>query len=113
MIADGPTGKQTILDCIPSLEMPFPLVFSGASQMAQSTSISHFASQGRTVLSGSEKRPAEQAAEKRTAAHDEELPVSVIVRRKKPLSPDHSSGRARISRARFNADHGADPEAVA
>jgi kumamolisin len=81
--------------------------------MAQSTSISHFASQSRTVLSGSEKRPAEQAAEKRAAANDEELTVSVIVRRKKPLSPDHSSGRARISRARFNADHGADPEAVA
>ncbi len=80
--------------------------------MAQSTSTPHFANQSRTVLSGSEKRPAEQAAQKRAATHDEELTVSVIVRRKKPLSQEHASGRARISRARFNADHGADPAAV-
>jgi kumamolisin len=41
------------------------------------------------------------------------MTVSVIVRRKKPLSQEHASGRARISRAKFNADHGADSEAVA
>ena len=80
--------------------------------MAQSTSMPHFATQSRTVLSGSEKRPAAQPAQRRAAARDEELTVSVIVRRKKPLSQEHASGRARISRARFNADHAADPAAV-
>ncbi len=81
--------------------------------MAPSTSMPHFSTQSRTVLSGSEKRPAEQAAQPRAAARDEEVTVSVIVRRKKPLSQDHASGRARITRAKFNADHGADPQAVA
>jgi len=81
--------------------------------MAQSASMPHFATQSRTVLSGSEKSPAAQPAAKTAAPQDEEVAVSVIVRRKKPLAPEHVSGRARISRARFNADHGADPAAVA
>jgi kumamolisin len=81
--------------------------------MAQPTSHPHFATQSRTVLSGSEKGPAERVTQKSPARQDEELTVSVIVRRKKPLSQEHSSGRARISRARFNADHAADPAAVA
>jgi kumamolisin len=81
--------------------------------MAQSSSIPHFATQSRTVLSGSEKAPAAQPAAKQAAPHDEEVTVSVIVRRKKPLAAEHSSGRKRISRARFNADHGADLAAVA
>ncbi len=80
--------------------------------MAQPTLHPHFATQGRTVLSGSEKRPDARASQKKPASHDERLTVSVIVRRKKPLSQEHSSGRARISRARFNADHAADPAAV-
>jgi kumamolisin len=81
--------------------------------MAQAASIPHFATQSRTVLSGSEKQPAAQPAAKRAAPQDEEVTVSVIVRRKKPLAAEHSSGRKRIPRARFNADHGADPAAVA
>jgi kumamolisin len=81
--------------------------------MAQQTLHPHFATQSRTVLSGSEKRPVEIAAAKRPAAAGEQVTVSVIVRRKKPLSPEHASGRQRLTHARFNADHGADPEAVA
>jgi kumamolisin len=81
--------------------------------MAQQTHHPHFATQGRTVLSGSEKRPVENAAAKRPAAAGEQVTVSVIVRRKKPLSAEHASGRQRLTHARFNADHGADPEAVA
>jgi kumamolisin len=96
-----------------SLRNSCPIVFSGAINMAHPTSHPHFATQSRTVLSGSEKSPDARATQKRPASHDEELTVSVIVRRKKPLSQEHSSGRARISRARFNADHGADPAAVA
>jgi kumamolisin len=81
--------------------------------MAQQTPHPHFATQNRTILSGSEKRPIELAAAKRPAAAGELVTASVIVRRKKPLSPDHVSGRQRLTHARFNADHGADPEAVA
>ena len=81
--------------------------------MAQSTATPHFANQSRTVLSGSEKQPAAQPAARRVAPPDEEVTVSVIVRRKTPLAAEHSSGRKRISRARFNADHAADPAAVA
>src|ERR1700751_4269556 len=84
-----------------------------STPMAQAASIPHFATQSRTVLSGSEKPPAALPAAKRAAPQDEEVTVSVIVRRKKPLAAEHSSGRKRIPRARFNADHGADPAAVA
>ena len=81
--------------------------------MAQQTAHPHFATQSRTVLSGSEKRPVELAAGKRPASAAEQMTVSVIVRRKKPLSAAHVAGKQRLTHARFNADHGADPEAVA
>jgi kumamolisin len=81
--------------------------------MAQQTTHSHFATQSRTVLSGSEKRPVDLAAGKKPAASGEQVTVSVIVRRKKPLSAAHVCGKQRLTHARFNADHGADPEAVA
>src|ERR1700737_4580360 len=80
--------------------------------MSQQTPVPHFVTQSRTVLSGSEKRPVAQPGEKRPAASGEHLTVSVIVRRKKPLAPAHVSGKQRLSRARFNADHAADPAAV-
>ena len=71
---------------------------------------SHFGTQCRTVLSGSEKRP---VAHHRTSAnpHDE-LTVSVVVRRMKPFDAEHISGRKRLTRSKFEADHGADPAAV-
>jgi kumamolisin len=81
--------------------------------MSQQTPVPHFVTQSRTVLSGSEKRPVAQPGEKRTAASGEHLTVSVIVRRKKPLAPAHVSGKQRLTRAQFNADHAADPAAVA
>jgi kumamolisin len=81
--------------------------------MSQQTPVPHFVTQSRTVLSGSEKRPVALPGEKRTAASGEHLTVSVIVRRKKPLAPAHVSGKQRLSHARFNADHAADPAAVA
>jgi hypothetical protein len=64
-------------------EMSRPSVFP-EHPMAQAASTPHFATQSRTVLSGSEKRPAAQPAAKRSAPQDEEVTVSVIVRRKKP-----------------------------
>ena len=81
--------------------------------MAQQTAHPHFATQSRAVLSGSEKRPVELAAAKRPATAAEQMTVSVIVRRKKPLSAAHVAVKQRLSHARFNANHGADPEAVA
>src|SRR5262249_44630140 len=42
-----------------------------------------------------------------------QLTVSVVVRRKKPLAAANVSGNQRLRRARFNAQHAADPAAVA
>jgi kumamolisin len=81
--------------------------------MPNQTTASHFAHQSRTVLSGSEKRAVVQPGETRPAARGEHVTVSVIVRRRKPLAAAHVAGKQRITRARFNADHGADPAAVA
>jgi kumamolisin len=81
--------------------------------MAQQTSHPHFVTQSRTVLSGSEKRPVAEPAGKRPARAAEQLTVSVIVRRKNPLAAAHVSGKQRLTRARFNANHAADPAAVA
>jgi kumamolisin len=80
--------------------------------MAQQTSHPHFVTQSRTVLSGSEKRPVAEPVG-RPASAGEQLTVSVIVRRKNPLAAAHVSGKQRLTRARFNANHGADPAAVA
>jgi kumamolisin len=90
----------------------FFILFFQERQMSQQT-IPHFVTQSRTVLSGSEKRPAAQPSERRPAAPGEHLTVSVIVRRKKPLAAAHVSGKQRLTRSRFNADHAADPAAVA
>src|SRR6266702_3813652 len=81
--------------------------------MAQQTSTPHFATQSRSVLSGSEKRGAEQAVGTRPAAPGEHVTVSVIVRRKNPLAAAHVAGKQRLTRSRFNAQHAADPAAVA
>jgi kumamolisin len=81
--------------------------------MTQQTPHPHFATQSRTVLSGSEKKPVAQPVGKSTAAAGEQVTVSVIVRRKNPLAAAHVSGQQRLTRARFNADHAADPAAVA
>jgi kumamolisin len=81
--------------------------------MAQQTSTLHFATQSRSVLSGSEKRAVEQAVGKRPASPGEHVTVSVIVRRKNPLAAAHVTGKQRLTRSRFNAQHAADPAAVA
>jgi kumamolisin len=80
--------------------------------MAQQAPHPHFVTQSRTVLSGSEKRPVPQPVG-RPASASEQVTVSVIVRRKNPLSAAHVTGEQRLTRARFNANHAADPAAVA
>ena len=80
--------------------------------MAQQTPIPHFSTQSRTVLSGSQKRPAAELVEKRPAAPGQHMTVSVIVRRKTPLAAANAIGRQRLTRTKFKADHAADPAAV-
>jgi kumamolisin len=90
----------------------FSVAFS-EHHMAKQTSISHFSTQSRSVLSGSEKRPAAELLEKKPASPQEKVTVSVMVRRKNPLAAANVSGLKRVTRADFKADHGADPAAVA
>ena len=75
-------------------------------------SVPHFATQSRTILSGSEKAPLTQASGEQPAPAAARMTVSVIVRRKTPLSAAHSRGEQRLTRAEFNANHAADPAAV-
>ena len=75
-------------------------------------SVPHFATQSRTILSGSEKAPLSKASGEQPAPSDAHMTVSVIVRRKTPLSAAHSRGEKRLTRAEFNANHAADPAAI-
>jgi kumamolisin len=80
--------------------------------MATAKSMPHFATQSRSVLSGSEKAPLAEASGETTAPSGARFTVSVIVRRKAPLSAAHVRGDQRLTRAQFNANHAADPAAV-
>jgi kumamolisin len=80
--------------------------------MAPKKSIPHFATQSRTVLSGSEKKPFAGADGEKPAPVDASLTISVIVRRKTPLEAAHITGEQRLTRAQFNDNHAADPAAV-
>ena len=75
-------------------------------------SVPHFATQSRTILSGSEKAPLAQVSGEQPAPSGARMTVSVIVRRKTPLSAAHSRGERRLTRAEFNANHAADPAAI-
>jgi kumamolisin len=80
--------------------------------MASKKSVPHFATQSRTVLSGSEKAPFAETGAEKPAPMGERFTVSVIVRRKTPLKAAHVTGEQRLTRARFNNNHAADPAAV-
>jgi kumamolisin len=80
--------------------------------MAPKKSIPHFATQSRTVLSGSEKAPLADAGDEKPAPLAARITVSVIVRRKTPLKAAHITGEQRLTRALFNNSHAADPAAV-
>jgi kumamolisin len=80
--------------------------------MALKKSVPHFATQSRTVLSGSEKAPLAQAGGEKPAPLAAGITVSVIVRRKTPLKAAHITGEQRLTRAQFNDSHAADPAAV-
>ena len=80
--------------------------------MASKKSVPHFATQSRTVLSGSEKAPLADAGSEKPAPLAARITVSVIVRRKTPLKAAHITGEQRLTRAQFNNSHAADPAAV-
>jgi kumamolisin len=80
--------------------------------MAPKKSVRHFATQSRTVLSGSEKAPLAEGAGEKAAPSAARITVSVIVRRKTPLKTEHVTGEQRLTRAQFDRSHGADPAAV-
>jgi len=80
--------------------------------MAPKKSTPRFATQSRTVLSGSEKAPLAKAAGEKPAPLANKLTVSLLVCRKKPLKAAHKLGKERLTRAQYRASHAADPAAV-
>jgi kumamolisin len=80
--------------------------------MAAKKSFPHFASQSRTVLSGSEKASLGEPGGEQAFSSRARITVSVIVRRKTPLDPSAAKGEKRIPRSEFNDSHAADPAAV-
>ena len=66
----------------------------------------------RVVLPGSEKAPIAAAAAEKPAPIASRLTVSVVVKRKKPLSVSSRLGKQRLTHAQYRQSHGADPESV-
>jgi kumamolisin len=87
-------------------------LFALEDQMAPKKSVPHFATQSRTILSGSEKTPFAGGGDEKPAPLNASLTVSVIVRRKTPLEAAHITGEQRLTHAQFNHNHAADPAAV-
>ncbi|MEG9434613.1 S8/S53 family peptidase [Edaphobacter sp. HDX4] len=79
--------------------------------MAPKKTSARFSAQQRMLLPGSEKAAA-PGAPATPAPPSRRITISVIVRRKKPLGTAHITGKQRLTRAEFRANHGADPEAV-
>jgi kumamolisin len=68
--------------------------------------------QSRVVLPGSEKTALPTVAGEKPAAPGSSITVSVLVRRKTPLSAEARHGKVRLTRAQYAAEHGADPHSV-
>jgi kumamolisin len=68
--------------------------------------------QSRVVLPGSEKTALPIVAGEKPAAPGTSLTVSVLVRRKAPLSSENRHGKVRLTRAQYAADHAADPHSA-
>jgi kumamolisin len=79
--------------------------------MAPKKSATHFASQPRVVLPGSEKAPLTAATGEKAVRAGSVITVSVIVRRRNPLNLKRL-GKERLTRAQYRRQHGADPAAV-
>jgi kumamolisin len=79
--------------------------------MAPKKSAIRFASQQRVVLPGSEKTPLPSATDEKPARPASVMTVSVIVKRKSPLSLKRL-GKERLTRTQYRQNHAADPAAV-
>jgi kumamolisin len=71
-----------------------------------------FSVQQRTLLPGSERAAVAPGIAEAPAPTGNRATISVIVRRKTPLTNSHSTGKERLTRAQFRASHGPDPESV-
>jgi kumamolisin len=80
--------------------------------MAPKKSTPHFATQSRTVLPGSEKKPLARATDENPAPPANRFTVSLLIKRKKPLKAAQRIGKERLTRAQFRANHAADPAVV-
>ena len=80
--------------------------------MAPKASLPRYSMQSRVVLPGSEKAGLPISAGEKPTAPATSITVSVLVRRKTPLSAANRHGTARLTRAQYAAEHAADPHAV-
>jgi kumamolisin len=80
--------------------------------MAPKKIASHFSTQNRIVLPGSEKAPRPPATGEKPCSPSSKITVSVLIRRKRPLKAANCLGRERLTRAQYRQLHAADPAAV-
>jgi kumamolisin len=66
----------------------------------------------RIVLPGSERPPLLTANDRKPASPAKKFTVSVIVKRKAPLTTANRLGKQRLTRAQYRQQHGADPAAL-
>ena len=75
-------------------------------------SVLRLSDSARAILPGSEKKPFVQPSDQKLAPPSTKITVSVIVRRKNPLTAANQTGKARLTRAQYRLRNGADPAAV-
>jgi kumamolisin len=73
---------------------------------------SHFATQGRIILPGSQKAAFIQPATEKPAPAATRITVSVVVKCKAPLKTANRLGKERLTRAQFRQSHGPDSNAL-
>ncbi|WP_348268309.1 S53 family peptidase [Edaphobacter paludis] len=73
---------------------------------------SHFATQSRIILPGSQKAAFAQTATEKPAPAAIRITVSVVVKRKAPLKTANRLGKERLTRVQFRQAHGPDPNAL-
>ena len=71
-----------------------------------------FSSQKRIVLPGSEKKPVVESTAPKPSPPSAKMTVSVLVRRKKPLTAANRTGKVRLTQSQYRQSHAADPAAV-
>jgi kumamolisin len=75
-------------------------------------SVLRLSDSARVILPGSEKKAFVQPGAERPAPPSTKITVSVIVRRKNPLTAANRIGKERLTHAQYRQRHGADPVAV-